>query len=419
MARRLANACPPPPTRSPGDRAPAGSGVTAPLATSPVGARPIVAITRTQAGRGPTSASAASACWPTASSRSTRLRRRPRRPTGARPHGAEVGRLLDVVVRWQGDPYPAGDRARGPGGSAAGVRAADHRHPRARQALARARRVSTCSTSSDDPARSPGRRHRPPARGRRRRPRHSCRDLYLAPCRRRMPPRRRRRRLPDAAAPPGPARWRRRPTPDRVIDWAAIQPFGNRGADGPPGQCASQAEPGAARLRPGELADLLEDLGRDERQELLAAARARRPRPTRWRRWNPTSSARCCASRRPSKRPRLLARDGARRGGRRPARPRAATSGGAARRHGPDDAAELLRLLGLPRGLGRRCHDHRPRARARTHQTVGQVAAHLRGQAEDDHGRHRRRDRRRRRRSAGGRHRACSSCFRRRPGPTP
>ena len=27
--------------------------------------------------------------------------------------GAEVGRVLDVVVRWRGEPYPAGHRARG------------------------------------------------------------------------------------------------------------------------------------------------------------------------------------------------------------------------------------------------------------------------------------------------------------------
>jgi Mg/Co/Ni transporter MgtE len=75
----------------------------------------------------------------------------------------------------------------------------------------------------------------------------------------------------------GPPRWRRRPTPDRVIDWAAIQPFGTGGGNGsgsspgPPGPMRlSTPNQALRRLRPGELADLLEELGRDERQELLA-----------------------------------------------------------------------------------------------------------------------------------------------------
>ena len=65
----------------------------------------------------------------------------------------------------------------------------------------------------------------------------------------------------------GPARWRARPQPDRVIDWAAIQPFSD------PGEPVrlSRANSELRRLRPGELADLLEELGRSQRQELLAA----------------------------------------------------------------------------------------------------------------------------------------------------
>jgi CBS domain-containing protein len=66
----------------------------------------------------------------------------------------------------------------------------------------------------------------------------------------------------------GPSRWRTRPTPEKVIDWAAVQPFGD----------SVRAElrlrtshEGLHSLRPGELADLLEDLGRPARQELLAA----------------------------------------------------------------------------------------------------------------------------------------------------
>jgi len=63
----------------------------------------------------------------------------------------------------------------------------------------------------------------------------------------------------------GPARWRWVPTPHQVIDWAAIQPFGID-----PGQVRLRGSArGLRRLRPGELADLLEDLGRPERQELL------------------------------------------------------------------------------------------------------------------------------------------------------
>jgi hypothetical protein len=65
----------------------------------------------------------------------------------------------------------------------------------------------------------------------------------------------------------GPKRWRDRATPDRVIDWAAIQPFG-----GEVHSVRLRASIEALRrLRPGELADILEDLGRPGRQELLAS----------------------------------------------------------------------------------------------------------------------------------------------------
>jgi CBS domain-containing protein len=63
----------------------------------------------------------------------------------------------------------------------------------------------------------------------------------------------------------GPARFRPLPTPDQVIDWAAIEPFGTQA-----GQVQLRTTSRALqRLRPGELADLLEDLGRHARQELL------------------------------------------------------------------------------------------------------------------------------------------------------
>jgi hypothetical protein len=65
----------------------------------------------------------------------------------------------------------------------------------------------------------------------------------------------------------GAARWRTRPTPDAAIDWASVQAFG-------PATSRSGVRLGRHRgelntQRPAELADLLEDLGRRERQALL------------------------------------------------------------------------------------------------------------------------------------------------------
>ncbi len=64
----------------------------------------------------------------------------------------------------------------------------------------------------------------------------------------------------------GPRRWRGRPTLDRVIDWGAIQPFGESVSTV---RLRSSKDEALARLRPGQLADLLEDLDRTSRQELL------------------------------------------------------------------------------------------------------------------------------------------------------
>jgi CBS domain-containing protein len=72
----------------------------------------------------------------------------------------------------------------------------------------------------------------------------------------------------------GPRRLRPQPTPDRVIDWAAVQPFGESGeaaANGASEVRLRASHEGIDSLRPGELADLLEDLRRDERKELLAS----------------------------------------------------------------------------------------------------------------------------------------------------
>jgi CBS domain-containing protein len=64
----------------------------------------------------------------------------------------------------------------------------------------------------------------------------------------------------------GPRHLRSRPTPDKVIDWASIEPFGGAVAQVP----LRTTHEGLRELRPAELADLLEDLGRPARQELLA-----------------------------------------------------------------------------------------------------------------------------------------------------
>jgi CBS domain-containing protein len=69
----------------------------------------------------------------------------------------------------------------------------------------------------------------------------------------------------------GPRRLRGRPTPDRVIDWDAVQPFGDQLTSGPATVRLRATNEGLPRLRPGELADLLEDLRRPARQELLAS----------------------------------------------------------------------------------------------------------------------------------------------------
>ncbi len=55
-----------------------------------------------------------------------------------------------------------------------------------------------------------------------------------------------------------------------MIDWAAIQPFG---IDGTALRLRGENH-SLARLRPADLADLLEELGRNERQELLGSLQA-------------------------------------------------------------------------------------------------------------------------------------------------
>ncbi|NMI01908.1 magnesium transporter [Pseudonocardia acidicola] len=69
----------------------------------------------------------------------------------------------------------------------------------------------------------------------------------------------------------GPKRLRGRPTPERVIDWDAVAPLGGESADAPSTVRLRRSQEALHRLRPGELADLLEDLGRPGRQQLLAS----------------------------------------------------------------------------------------------------------------------------------------------------
>jgi CBS domain-containing protein len=63
-----------------------------------------------------------------------------------------------------------------------------------------------------------------------------------------------------------PGRPGRVPTPEKVVDWAAVQSFG---LPGEPMRLRA-ANHGVKQLRPADLADLLEDLARPERQELIS-----------------------------------------------------------------------------------------------------------------------------------------------------
>ena len=156
----------------------------------------------------------------------------------------------------------------------------------------------------------------------------------------------------------GPRRWRPLPTPDRVIDWAAIQPFGEPtdSVDGATQVRLKTTHEGLHRLRPGELADLLEDLRRDERQELLAALSADEAADALeemqpddleqlLRESDPDEAARFLAAMEPDEAVDAL-RDLP-----------ADTRGELLRRMAPTAAGRVARAAGLPRGRGRRHHD--------------------------------------------------------------
>ena len=67
----------------------------------------------------------------------------------------------------------------------------------------------------------------------------------------------------------GPRRFRWHPTPDRVIDWASIESFGEDSPEDPAAVKLRTSHAALRRLRPAELADVLEGLGRSGRQEVL------------------------------------------------------------------------------------------------------------------------------------------------------
>lgn len=186
------------------------------------------------------------------------------------PEGDEVGRLADVVVRWDEEPYPAvtGLIVR-VGGRRTYVAVDAIERLESRQVELRSARVVL-----EEFERREGEvllvqdvlDHQlvdvTGARVVR------AADLYLAA----LPTGTRlvavdvglkalaRRMVPGRRSAKGAAR------PDAVLDWAAVQPF-----SGPDGRVRLR-ESGARlqRLRPAQLADLLDDLGRSERRSLLA-----------------------------------------------------------------------------------------------------------------------------------------------------
>ena len=184
--------------------------------------------------------------------------------------GDEVGRVADVVARWTGLRYPPvtglvlriGRRRAFVGiEQIAAITSTEVTLSSARVDLrdfAAARRGGGADR----------RRDRSPAGRRRRRARViRAADLYLAHVGAALPAGRRRRRASGrCCGGSGRASRRRRAAPNQVIDWAAIEPFSE------PGRNVKLRRSGSAleRLRPSELATLLEELGRAQRQELLS-----------------------------------------------------------------------------------------------------------------------------------------------------
>jgi Mg/Co/Ni transporter MgtE len=72
----------------------------------------------------------------------------------------------------------------------------------------------------------------------------------------------------------GPKRLRGLPTPERVIDWDAVAPFSDDLTSSPPAVQLRSSDEQLRRMAPADLADLLEDLGRPARQDLLSRLEA-------------------------------------------------------------------------------------------------------------------------------------------------
>lgn len=75
--------------------------------------------------------------------------------------------------------------------------------------------------------------------------------------------------LPTLLRRLGPRRWRTRPTPERVLDWQAVAPFAEHATTGPAQVRLRDRRAALHQMRPADLADVLEDLGRLERGQLL------------------------------------------------------------------------------------------------------------------------------------------------------
>ncbi|MFJ8311646.1 MULTISPECIES: magnesium transporter MgtE N-terminal domain-containing protein [unclassified Streptomyces] len=95
-------------------------------------------------------------------------------------------------------------------------------------------------------------------------------DLYLAPLAERIVLVGVDVSLPTLLRRLGPRRWQARPTPERVLDWQAVAPFAEHATEGPAQVHLRGTRSSLHQLRPADLADVLEDLGRAERQQLLA-----------------------------------------------------------------------------------------------------------------------------------------------------